>query len=110
MGASRVHWGGYRDTLLPSVRHLIDALERGMASVSLEPGGNVHILWKDVYNWVEGLYRIVYSPSGDIVQEVFARTHGDFQSSVTELTRQLTIHAKVAEAAVMSALIRQRRR
>jgi len=27
LGASRVHWGGYRDTLLPSVRHLIDKME-----------------------------------------------------------------------------------
>ena len=27
LGASRVHWGGYRDTLLPSVRHLIDRME-----------------------------------------------------------------------------------
>jgi uncharacterized protein len=34
----------------------------------------------------------------NIVQEVFAKTHGDFRSSVTELTRQLTIHAKVAES------------
>ena len=34
----------------------------------------------------------------NIVQEVFAKTHGDFQGSVTELTRQLTIHAKVAES------------
>lgn len=28
LGARRVHWGGYRDTLLPSVRHLIDCIER----------------------------------------------------------------------------------
>jgi uncharacterized protein len=34
----------------------------------------------------------------NVVQEVFARTHGDFPASVTELTRQLTVHAKVAEA------------
>ena len=34
----------------------------------------------------------------NVVQEVFARTHGDFPGSIAELTRQLTIHAKVAEA------------
>ena len=34
----------------------------------------------------------------NVVQEVFARTHGDFQGSVSELTKQLTVHAKVAEA------------
>jgi uncharacterized protein len=32
-----------------------------------------------------------------VVQEVFARTHGDFDASVAELTKQLTVHAKVAE-------------
>jgi len=32
-----------------------------------------------------------------VVQEVFARTHGDFNASVAELTKQLTVHAKVAE-------------
>ena len=34
----------------------------------------------------------------NVVQEVFARTHGDFNGSVAELTRQLTVHAKVAES------------
>lgn len=34
----------------------------------------------------------------NVVQEVFARTHGDFAGSVAELTRQLTIHSKVAES------------
>jgi uncharacterized protein len=33
-----------------------------------------------------------------IVQEVFARTHGNFDASVAELTKQLTVHAKVAES------------
>jgi uncharacterized protein (UPF0210 family) len=34
----------------------------------------------------------------NVVQQVFARTHGDFTRSVAELTQQLTVHAKVAEA------------
>jgi uncharacterized protein (UPF0210 family) len=33
-----------------------------------------------------------------VVQQVFARTHGDFAAAVAELTGQLTVHAKVAEA------------
>jgi uncharacterized protein (UPF0210 family) len=33
----------------------------------------------------------------NVVQEVFARTHGDFDGSVAELTKQLTVHAKVGE-------------
>jgi uncharacterized protein (UPF0210 family) len=36
--------------------------------------------------------------SANVVQEVFARTHGNFAAAVAELTRQLTIHAKVAES------------
>ena len=34
----------------------------------------------------------------NVVQEVFARTHGDFDASVTELTNQLSVHAAVAES------------
>ncbi|HVO47598.1 MAG TPA: DUF711 family protein [Steroidobacteraceae bacterium] len=34
----------------------------------------------------------------NIVQEVFARTHGRFAESVAELTKQLTVHARVAES------------
>ncbi len=34
----------------------------------------------------------------NVVGEVFARTHGDFDGSVAELTKQLTVHAKVAES------------
>jgi uncharacterized protein (UPF0210 family) len=34
----------------------------------------------------------------NIVQEVFARTHGNYEASVAELTQQLTVHARVAEA------------
>jgi uncharacterized protein len=32
-----------------------------------------------------------------VVQQVFGATHGDFDASVAELTRQLTIHARVGE-------------
>jgi uncharacterized protein (UPF0210 family) len=32
-----------------------------------------------------------------VVQQVFRSTHGDFDASVAELTRQLTIHARVGE-------------
>lgn len=35
--------------------------------------------------------------SANVVQEVFAATHGDFDASVAELTRQLTIHARIGE-------------
>ncbi len=34
----------------------------------------------------------------NVVREVFARTHGDFNASVAELTKQLTVHSKVGES------------
>jgi uncharacterized protein len=36
--------------------------------------------------------------SANVVQEVFAYTHGDFSRSVAELTRRLTVHAHLAES------------
>lgn len=36
--------------------------------------------------------------SANVVQAVFARTHGNFDESVAALTRELTVHAKIAEA------------
>jgi uncharacterized protein len=34
----------------------------------------------------------------NVVQEVFARTHGDALAATSELTRQLTVHARIAES------------
>lgn len=34
----------------------------------------------------------------NVVQEVFAHTRGDFAGSVAELTKQLTVHAQIAES------------
>jgi len=34
----------------------------------------------------------------NVVQEVFARTHGNYDAAVAELTQQLTVHARVADA------------
>ena len=42
--------------------------------------------------------RAAEAEGANVVQEVFARTHGDFNGSVAELTKQLTIHARVAES------------
>lgn len=33
LGARVIHWGGYRDTLLPSVRRLIDRMEKALDAV-----------------------------------------------------------------------------
>ena len=34
----------------------------------------------------------------NVVKEVFTRTHGNFDASVAELTKQLTVHSKVGES------------
>jgi uncharacterized protein len=36
--------------------------------------------------------------AANVVREVFAHTRGDFDRSLSELTKQLTVHAKVAES------------
>src|SRR6202012_3264847 len=36
--------------------------------------------------------------SANIVRQVFTHTHGDFARSVSVLTQQLTLHARIAEA------------
>jgi uncharacterized protein (UPF0210 family) len=36
--------------------------------------------------------------SANVVQEVFAHTRGDFSGAVAELTKQLTVHARLAES------------
>jgi uncharacterized protein len=48
------------------------------------------------HNGIGKQFSIGYE-SANVVQEVFARTHGDFSRSVEELTKQLTVHAKRAE-------------
>jgi uncharacterized protein len=49
------------------------------------------------YHTGQGKQLSIGFQGANVVQEVFARTHGDYQASLTELTRQLTVHAKVAE-------------
>ncbi|MDP9091012.1 MAG: DUF711 family protein [Pseudomonadota bacterium] len=50
------------------------------------------------YHTGDGRQLSIGLEGANVVQEVFARTRGDFAKSVAELTKQLTIHAKVAES------------
>ena len=50
------------------------------------------------YHTGEGRQFSIGFEGANVVQEVFARTHGDFAGSVAELTKQLTVHAKIAES------------
>lgn len=65
------------------------------ATAMLQPYGP---FYPGAYHTGAGKNLSIGFQGANIVQEVFARTHGDFQGSVTELTRQLTVHAKVAES------------
>src|SRR3981081_3217280 len=49
------------------------------------------------YHTGAGMQFSIGFEGANVVQEVFARTHGNFDKSVAELTQQLTIHARVAD-------------
>jgi uncharacterized protein (UPF0210 family) len=65
------------------------------ATAMLKPYGP---FYPGTYHTGPGKNLAIGFEGANIVQQVFARTHGDFQGSVTELTRQLTIHSKLAES------------
>lgn len=50
------------------------------------------------YHTGQGRQLSIGFEGANVVQEVFARTHGDFAGSVAELTKQLTVHAEIAES------------
>lgn len=61
----------------------------------LEPYGP---FYPGTYHTGEGRQLSIGFEGANVVQEVFARTHGDFSGSVAELTKQLTVHARIAES------------
>src|SRR5262249_26014642 len=65
------------------------------ATAMLKPYGP---FYPGAYHTGAGKQLSIGLESANVVQEVFARTHGDFARSLSELTRQLTIHAQLAES------------
>jgi uncharacterized protein (UPF0210 family) len=65
------------------------------ATAMLKPYGP---FYPGAYHTGTGKQLSIGFEGANVVQEVFAQTHGDFSRSVAELTRQLTVHAKVAES------------
>jgi uncharacterized protein (UPF0210 family) len=65
------------------------------ATAMLKPYGP---FYPGAYHTGAGKQLSIGLEGANVVQEVFAQTHGDFSKSVDELTKQLTVHAKVAEA------------
>jgi uncharacterized protein len=95
-----IHWKAIKATAR-LVRYLADNSPRSQgnfnftATAMLKPYGP---FFPGTYHTGAGRQLSIGFEGANVVQEVFARTHGDFDASVAELTRQLTVHAKVAES------------
>ena len=98
-GEDGIHW---------KVIHETAALVRYVAQHSPHGQGNFHFtataMLQPYAPFYPGAYhtgtgkRIAFGlQSANVVQEVFERTHDDFARSVSELTRQLSVHAQAAE-------------
>jgi len=94
-----IHWKTIRESA-KLVRYLTDHSPRSQgnfqftATAMLKPLGP---FYPGAWHTGAGKQFSLGFESANIVQQVFGATHGDFDASVAELTRQLTIHAKVGE-------------
>jgi uncharacterized protein (UPF0210 family) len=94
-----IHWKTIRETA-KLVRYVTDHSERSQgnflftATAMLKPLGP---FYPGAYHTGAGRQLSLGFEGANVVQQVFGATHGDFDASVAELTRQLTIHAKVGE-------------
>ena len=94
-----IHWKTIRESA-KVVRYLTDHSPRSQgnfqftATAMLKPYGPFYPgAW---HNGAGKQFSLGFE-SANVVQQVFGATPGDFDASVAELTRQLTIHAKVGE-------------
>jgi len=103
-----VHWKTIREAAT-LVRYVTDHSARSQGNFQFAATAMVKPLgpfYPAAYHVGAGKQFSIGYESANLVQEAFGATHGDFDASVAELTRQLTIHAKVAEevgAAVAAA-------
>jgi uncharacterized protein len=94
-----IHWKTITETA-KLVRYVTDHSERSQgnfqftATAMLKPLGP---FYPGAYHTGAGKQFALGFEGANIVQQVFGETHGDFDKSVAELTRQLTIHARVGE-------------
>jgi len=95
-----IHWQVIRETAA-MIRYVTDHSPHSQgnfnftATAMLKPYGP---FYPGAYFTGEDRRFSIGFQGANVVQEVFARTHGNFDASVTELTQQLTVHARVAEA------------
>jgi uncharacterized protein (UPF0210 family) len=94
-----IHWKTIRESA-KLVRYVADhsAHSQGTflfaATAMLRPLGP---FYPGAYHTGTGKQFSLGFEGASVVQQVFRSTHGDFDASVAELTRQLTIHARVGE-------------
>lgn len=99
-GDDGIHWKVIKESAA-LVRYVTDHSARSQGNFNftgtamLEPYGP---FYPGAYHTGAGRQFSLGFEGANVVQEVFARTHGDFNASVAELTRQLTVHAKVGES------------
>jgi len=93
-----IHWNVIRESAA-LVRYLTDHASPShgnfnfTATAMVKPYGP---FYPGTYHTGAGKQFSIGFESANVVQDVFARTHGNFDRSVAELTKQLTIHAKAA--------------
>jgi uncharacterized protein (UPF0210 family) len=94
-----IHWKTIQETA-KLVRHVADHSPRSQgnflfaATAMLKPFGP---FYPSAYHTGAGGQFSLGFEAANVVQNVFGTTHGDFDAAVAELTRQLTIHARVGE-------------
>jgi uncharacterized protein (UPF0210 family) len=94
-----IHWKTIRETA-KLVRYVTDHSARSQGNFLFAAIAMVKPLgpfMPAAYHTGAGKQFSLGFESANVVQEVFAATHGHFDASVAELTRQLTIHARVGE-------------
>jgi len=101
-GDDGIHWKVIHETA-GLVRYVADHSVHGEGSGNLNFTASAMVkpygpFFPAAYHLGQGRQLSIGFEGANVVQEVFSRTHGEFDASVAELTKQLTVHAKVAEA------------
>jgi uncharacterized protein len=94
-----IHWKTIHETA-KLVRFVTDHSVRSQGNFQFTASAMVKPLgpfYPAAYHLGAGKQFSLGFESANVVQSVFGATHGDFDAAVAELTRQLTIHARVGE-------------
>jgi uncharacterized protein (UPF0210 family) len=99
-GEDGIHWKVIRESAA-LLRHVTDHSPGSIGSFNFTGTamlGPYSPFYPGAYHTGEGRQFSIGFEGASVVQEVFSARRGDFDAAVAELTRQLTVHAKVAES------------